>query len=310
MVFPIRVSDVMSRPVRTISAGATAAQAAAECTEADINSLVVTESGQMTGLVTGTDLLGVLGSEPEPGTVPVREAMVSPVLTTTPERSLGDAVDTMVENDIARLVVVDESDEPVGLISTDDVMRYVPQVLHRRKLVEEPEAAETLPRTGRVGTAYEDPDWEFESTTIEGNGLAVGDRVAFTKQISEGEVRTFAAVSGDTNRLHLEGAFAERTRFGRRIVHGTLVSGLISAALARLPGVTIYLSQDLVFLSPVDIGERITAVCEVVEEFGTRKYELTTDVHGADGETVVEGEATVLVDDIPEANASVDGSRS
>jgi len=223
---------------------------------------------------------------------------------------VGDAVDRMVDNDVARLVVVDRSDEPVGLISTDDIVRYVPQVLHRRKLIEKPGGAETVPRTGRPDTAYEDPDWVFESTTIEGNGLAVGDRVAFTKQISEEDVRTFADASGDTNRLHLEESFASGTRFGRRIVHGTLVSGLISAALARLPGITIYLSQDLVFLSPVDIGERVSAVCEVVEEFGPRKYELTTDVHGADGERVVEGEATVLVDDIPAADASAGGPQS
>ena len=306
MTFPIRVSDVMSRPVRTISSDATVAQAAAECTEADVNSLVVTEAGQMTGIVTGTDLLGILGSASEPGAVSVGEAMVSSVLTTAPDRSVADAVDRMVAHDVARLVVVDESGEPVGLISTDDIVRYVPQVLHRRKLIERPEAAETVPRTGRTDTAYEDPDWVFESTTIEGNGLAVGDRVAFTKRINEADVRTFAEASGDTNRLHLEETFASGTRFGRRIVHGTLVSGLISAALARLPGLTIYLSQDLVFLSPVDIGERVTAVCEVVEEFGPRKYELTTDVHGVDGERVVEGEATVLVDDIPET----DGSRS
>lgn len=304
MDFPIRVSDVMSRPVRTISADVTSADAAAECTGAGINSLVVTDDGQITGIVTGTDLLDVLGTAPEPKTVPVSQAMTSPVVTTTPDTTVGDAVDRMVDNDVARLVVVDGAGEAVGLVSTDDIVRYVPQVLHRRKLVSEPDETESLRRSERPDTAYEDPDWEFETTTITGNGLAVGDRVAFTKRISEGDVRTFAAASGDTNRLHLEEAFARGTRFGRRIVHGTLVSGLISAALARLPGLTIYLTQDLVFLSPVEIGERVTAVCEVVEEFGPRKYELTTDVQGSDGETVIEGEATVLVDEIPEADGS------
>jgi acyl dehydratase len=119
--------------------------------------------------------------------------------------------------------------------------------------------------------------------------------------VVEQDVRTFAAASGDTNRLHLDDEFAAGTRFGRRIVHGTLVSGLISAALARLPGLTIYLSQDLSFRAPVDIGERVTAVCEVVGSIDTNKYELTTDVLDSEGETVVEGQAAVLVDDLPDA---------
>lgn len=90
-----------------------------------------------------------------------------------------------------------------------------------------------------------------------------------------------------------------KTRFGRRIVHGTLVSGLVSAALARLPGQTIYLSQDLSFLAPVGVGERVTAECTVVDSMGRNKYELTTDVFGADDQ-VIEGEAAVLIDELPE----------
>jgi len=80
------------------------------------------------------------------------------------------------------------------------------------------------------------------------------------------------------------------------------VGSLISAALARLPGVTISLSQDLSFLGPVDVGDRITAVREIVESLGRDEYELTTDVmagEGPDREQVIEGEAAVLVDEQP-----------
>jgi acyl dehydratase len=130
--------------------------------------------------------------------------------------------------------------------------------------------------------------------------VSVGDRVTFEKTLSEQDVRTFAAASGDTNRLHLDSEYAEGTRFGRRIVHGTLVSGLISAALARLPGVSIYVSQDLSFLAPVDIGDRVRAVCEIVDSLDSNKYTLTTDVFDEDDTQVVEGQAVVLVDELPE----------
>ena len=97
----------------------------------------------------------------------------------------------------------------------------------------------------------------------------------------------------------------ETTRFGGRIAHGTLVAGLVSAALARLPGLTIYFSQELGFHGPVTIGEQVTAVCEVVEHVGGDRYRLRTDVHDADDERVVEGEAIVVIDDRP-ASATVE----
>ncbi len=146
--------------------------------------------------------------------------------------------------------------------------------------------------------AYEDAYWSFERTVDEVDELSVGDLVRFTKRVTAEDVSGFANISGDTNRLHLDERFAQRTRFATRIVHGTLVSGMISAALARLPGLTIYLSQDLEFLGPVEIGETLTATVEVVEDLGNGRYRLSTVIENDDGELVIDGEATVLVDPI------------
>jgi acyl dehydratase len=147
---------------------------------------------------------------------------------------------------------------------------------------------------------YSKSEWTFEHSD-EGDGVvSVGDRIRFSKRLTEEEIQVFADASGDTNRLHLDADFAEQTRFGRQIVHGTLVSGVISAALARLPGLTIYLSQDLQFLGPVDIGETVTAIVEVVEDLGDGRFRLTTVVEDESGETVIDGEAIVLIDEVPE----------
>jgi acyl dehydratase len=154
---------------------------------------------------------------------------------------------------------------------------------------------------------YTRADWHTERTVDAREEISVGDTVRFSKTVEQEDVAAFAAASGDTNRLHLDDEFAEETRFGRRIVHGTLVSGLISAALARLPGLTIYLSQDVKFLKPVDIGSELTAVVEVVEDLGDDRYLLSTDVVTEDGESVIEGEAVVLIDTAPEdESVSVD----
>ena len=130
-----------------------------------------------------------------------------------------------------------------------------------------------------------------------GDRLAVGDSVRFGKTITDNDVTRFASASGDTNPIPLDEDYATDTCFGGRIVHGTLVSGLISAALARLPGDVIYLAQDSEFLKPVRIGDRVTADVEVAEDFGDGRYRLDTRVVDDGDEVVVDGEAVILIDD-------------
>lgn len=297
MSYPIRVTDVMSTPVITAAPNETVADAAGTLLEEDVNSVVILEDNEVVGIATGTDLVRALDREESPREKRLEGVMSTPVATTDPADELEAALETMHDRGVARLVVV-EDDRLVGLVSTDDVIRYAPQVFHRRTLATDTES--TPQYHARQETEYELADWTFECSTVSREGLSVGDRAEFSKTISEADVRSFATASGDTNRLHLDERYASETRFGRRIAHGTLVSGLISAALARLPGVTIYVSQDLAFLGPVDLGERVTAICRIVGELGDRKFEVTTDVLDSDGERVIEGEATVLVDDSPE----------
>ncbi|MHB9287311.1 MaoC family dehydratase [Halobacteriales archaeon Cl-PHB] len=154
--------------------------------------------------------------------------------------------------------------------------------------------------TERIQPAKDLPEWHAELTAEEPDDLTVGDRFEFTKTITDGDVRRFAAASGDTNPIHLSDEFASETRFRGRIAHGTLVGGLISAALARVPGLVIYLSQDLEFHNPVRIDDRVTAECEIVEDLGNNQFRLTTRVVD-DDETVIDGEAVIMVDDLPES---------
>jgi CBS domain-containing protein len=298
MAFPIRVNDVMSSPVQTTSPETTASTAAGQCQAGSVGSLVVVEDEAVVGIVTSDDFVRLLSEESDPEECLLAEFMSTDVVLVDAGAPLGDAVETMFEHGIARVVVFD-GDELVGLLSTNDVVRHVPQILQRWELGSY--ERQTARYNRRQETAYEQDDWGVEGTGLDDHRINVGDRVEFSKSISEQDVSTFAATSGDTNRLHLDEEYASQTRFGRRIVHGTLIGGLISAALARLPGVTIYVSQDLSFLQPAEIGDRLTAVCEVVQDLGRKKYQLTTDVVDAQGERLIEGQATVLVDETPDS---------
>ena len=148
--------------------------------------------------------------------------------------------------------------------------------------------------------AYVESDWRVERSADAREDLSVGDYVRFTKPVTDDDVLAFAKVSGDTNRLHLDESFAEGTRFGGRIVHGALVAGLVSAALAALPGTVIYLSQELSFLAPAHVGDELTAECRIVEQLDDDRFRLSTTVRNPAGETLVEGDVTILVDPLPD----------
>lgn len=129
---------------------------------------------------------------------------------------------------------------------------------------------------------------------------AVGDSVTFTKAITAEDVRRFARLTGETNRLYLDDEFAARTQFEGRIIPERLLAGLISAAISRLPKLPISLSQQLEFLAPAHPGETLKTVCEIVEDIGEQRYRLRTCVYNEADERLLDGEAIVLIDDRPE----------
>ena len=130
--------------------------------------------------------------------------------------------------------------------------------------------------------------------------LAVGQSAEFAKTVTEADVVLFAGVTGDFNPAHVDAVAAERGRFGGRIAHGMLSAGFISATLAmKLPGPgTIYLSQTLRFTRPVMIGDTVTARVEILELIpGKRRVRLATICRNQRDETVLDGEAIVMVPD-------------
>jgi acyl dehydratase len=126
--------------------------------------------------------------------------------------------------------------------------------------------------------------------------LKIGDTAARSKVITDADIHSFADLSGDKNPLHVDEEFAATTRFGRRIAHGMLSASLISAVLANdLPGQgSIYLGQKLQFVSPVFIGDEITARVTVTAIREDKPIAtLETICTNQRNEIVIKGEATV-----------------
>jgi 3-hydroxybutyryl-CoA dehydratase len=128
--------------------------------------------------------------------------------------------------------------------------------------------------------------------------LRPGDKASRTQTISDEMIQSFADLTGDTNPVHLDDAYAAGTRFGRRIAHGMIAAGLISATLANdLPGPgTVYLSQTLQFKTPIYPGDTVTAMVEVKSVRSDKPIvTLGTTCKNQNEVVVLEGEAVVLV---------------
>jgi 3-hydroxybutyryl-CoA dehydratase len=133
-------------------------------------------------------------------------------------------------------------------------------------------------------------------------GVKIGDKVQFTKTVSDEDIQKFAEVTGDNQPLHLDDAHAAKTRFKRRIAHGMLTAGFISAALGTklAPNATVvYLSQSMRFRAPVYPGDTITATITVTKVEPEKSFvTCSTDCTNQSGEAVTTGEALVLLDDL------------
>lgn len=92
-----------------------------------------------------------------------------------------------------------------------------------------------------------------------------GRRARWRRRVTQDDFDRFARISGDDNPIHVDPAFAARTRFGRTLAHGmmlySLVVHLIRAEL--VPG-SVELEQDLVFPGPIYAGDELVIDAVVV----------------------------------------------
>ena len=127
--------------------------------------------------------------------------------------------------------------------------------------------------------------------------LQLGMEASFARTVTEQDIVTFAAVTGDKNPVHLDAAYAAKTMFKERIAHGMLTAGYISAVFGmELPGPgAIYVSQTLNFRGPVKIGDKVIAMVRVAELIAAKRRARFDCVCSVDGKPVLEGEAILMV---------------
>lgn len=126
--------------------------------------------------------------------------------------------------------------------------------------------------------------------------LTLGEVASRTHTFEAADVEAFANLTGDQNPIHLDPEAAARSQFGGCIVHGVLVTGLLSRLLGmQLPGPgSIYLGQKLRFKKAVLVGSPITARVEVRKLNPVRQIvTMATQVYDETGALCVDGEAMI-----------------
>ena len=101
--------------------------------------------------------------------------------------------------------------------------------------------------------------------------FSVGYKLVTEKRtIMEDDIMSFAALSGDNNRIHTDPEFSKTTVFGRQVAHGLLGLAIASGLAWRtgiLDGTVIAFREvnEWKFVKPVFIGDTIYVALEVKE---------------------------------------------
>lgn len=124
--------------------------------------------------------------------------------------------------------------------------------------------------------------------------LKVGMKAHFHKTITEYDVYTFAGLTGDYSRVHVDAEFAKEYRFGRQIAHGLIAASYPSTIMGtELPGSgCLFLDQSCEFKAPTFFGDTIHCELEFtgyVEKKSCYIGEFVGTCINQRGETVVVG---------------------
>ncbi len=116
----MQVRDVMTQATVTESQHDSLRSAAERMWRQQTGSLLITEGGQLTGIITERDLLRAIALGADPDKTSVDDAMTAEVYTVPPDMQLQDAAREMAARWIRHLPVVEEG-QLLGVVSMRDV---------------------------------------------------------------------------------------------------------------------------------------------------------------------------------------------
>ncbi len=98
--------------------------------------IVVDEDGRVLGIVTAKDIvLRVVAKGLDPRVVRMRDIVSAPVTVVEPDVPLKTVVNMMIGTGHGHIPVVDSSGRAIGIVTVDDVLKIVPELLEIKDIV-------------------------------------------------------------------------------------------------------------------------------------------------------------------------------
>lgn len=134
--------------------------------------------------------------------------------------------------------------------------------------------------------------------------FAVGDRFKSpSRTLTDAHFLFFAGMTGDNHPIHYDDEYGKKTRYGRRLAHGLLLTSLTAVGASTLAplieeSIVAFVEQTTRFRAPVFIGDTILPEHEVVALERKRSAGLLTlrvSLKNQKGEIVLDGEHRYLI---------------
>lgn len=117
------VGEIMTSDVLTVDPSDTIGETAQMMVERGVSSAVVSDYGNLIGIVTERDLTRAVAGRVHTSEARVREWMTSDPITLSPDASADEAAKIMLDNGFRHVPIVEEG-RAVGIVSIRDVARW------------------------------------------------------------------------------------------------------------------------------------------------------------------------------------------
>jgi len=126
----MKLNDIFTRTVVTAGPEETLATVALRMQEHNVGTVVIVEDRRPVGIVTDRDLALALGAQGVSPQGAVQKVMTHHVLAIPEDTSIYTATKFMRERAVRRLPIVDGEDRLVGIVTLDDLLRFLGRELY------------------------------------------------------------------------------------------------------------------------------------------------------------------------------------
>jgi CBS domain-containing protein len=125
MLMTLSISDILRKKLESVEDTTSIQEVAKKMKDREISSLVVVDTnGKPVGIVTERDIITKVCINDVPtSTVISKEIMSTPLITIKGSSSTSTAAEMMIKNNVRHLLVIDDRNKPIGIITPLDLTR-------------------------------------------------------------------------------------------------------------------------------------------------------------------------------------------